>query len=97
MKDCQKSGRIRTSFWAEATYGGSARFISPVLAYTARIQEEITNKLGCSAEGTHRSQPSLHIFPIHAILGEKPGQPFILGGYIPTYKGLAQLHNTLAL
>lgn len=57
----------------------------------------MTNKPTSSAWGTRGSQPSLHIFPIWAILGEQPGQPFILGGFIPTYKGLAQLCDTLAL
>lgn len=78
--------------------GESTRFISPSFgSCTARIQEETTNKLTSSAWGAHGSQPSLHIFPICAILGERQGQPFILGGFIPTYNGLAQLHNILAL
>lgn len=94
----EKRGRVRTSFWAEATYGESMRFISPSFgSCTAMIREEITNKLISSAWGAHGSQPSLHIFLLCAIPGERSGQPFILGGLIPTYKGLAQLHNILAL
>lgn len=94
----KKRGHVRTSFCADATYGESRRSTSPSFgSCTASIQEEVTDKLASSTWGAHGSQPSLHNFLICAILGERPGQPLILGGFIPTYKGSAQLHNVLAL
>lgn len=96
MKDCENRGCGRTDFWAEATGEESMTFFSPSSgSCIVRIQEEITKS--CFSPSKVQMGLTLPEHPSNFCNSQGKAMSAIFGGFIPTQKGLTQLHSTLAL